>query len=110
MTLLGVVDQLKVTTGWATYDYAWLERELATIGLLAEATGNRIHAVVIAAHETNGETTYCDFSPCEHPCGYHGLPPEPIGHARPCITFLAQMVNQQVLYRDETVPSTTADA
>lgn len=109
MTLQHVTDGLRQTVRWPGYDHSWFERELAGVGMLVEAAGGTIHAVVVGMHQSDG-TTYVDFSPCSAPCGAHGLPPHPRGELRPCITFIAVTGEEQVYFRDETGAPSVAEA
>lgn len=101
MALSDIATNLKSIVYWPGYDHSWFERELGGVGMLVEAGGDRIHAIVVGMHGKDG-TTYVDFSPCQAPCGAHGLPPEPREKRRPCLTFIVVTSNEKVFVRDET--------
>lgn len=109
MALSNIVASLRRTVDWPGYNHSWFERELTGAGMLVEAWGDRIHAVVVGMHGKDG-TTYVDFSPCSAPCGAHGLPPEPREKWRPCLTFIVVTSGERILVRDETGPPETAEA
>lgn len=81
-----IVARLKRETGVPGYDYTWFADELYHLSEFITATGEGIHAVVVATH-VNGGTAYLDFSPCDEACGAHGLPLDPAVKRLPCITF-----------------------